>query len=112
MQIVSLKEGCVNTVVCGAGVAREAAQMSRVSCIHVFGDPLRYRDLELKLEVQRFNSAIVLCDAAWVTIPSLSFTCKKSLQHYLVAWPRRNLPRLICPPLPQRKATLVVVVVD
>ncbi|CAL8470852.1 g10394 [Coccomyxa elongata] len=48
------------------GVAREAAQMSRVSCIHVYGDPLKYRDLELKLEVQRFNSAIVLCDAAWV----------------------------------------------
>ncbi|KAK9903985.1 hypothetical protein WJX75_001909 [Coccomyxa subellipsoidea] len=48
------------------GVAREAAQMSRVSCIHVYGDPLKYRDLESKLEVQRFNSAIVLCDAAWV----------------------------------------------
>lgn len=40
--------------------------MSRVSCIHVYGDPLRYRDLESKMEVQRFNSAIVLCDAAWV----------------------------------------------
>ncbi|EIE20310.1 hypothetical protein COCSUDRAFT_67575 [Coccomyxa subellipsoidea C-169] len=48
------------------GVAWEAAQMSRASVIHVYGDPLKYRDLESKLEVQRFNSAIVLCDAAWV----------------------------------------------
>ncbi len=40
--------------------------MSRASVIHVYGDPLKYRDLESKLEVQRFNSAIVLCDAAWV----------------------------------------------
>ncbi len=69
-QIVNLIKGCVNAEVCGAGVAREAAQMSRVSCIHVYGDPLKYRDLDLKLEVQRFNSAIVLCDAAWVTLPS------------------------------------------
>ena len=34
--------------------------------LHVWGDPLKYRDLETKLAVERFNCAIVLCDAAWV----------------------------------------------
>ena len=34
--------------------------------MHVYGDPLKYRDLESKISVERFNSAIILCDAAWV----------------------------------------------
>lgn len=34
--------------------------------MHVYGDPLKYRDLESKIAVEKFNSAIILCDAAWV----------------------------------------------
>ncbi len=48
------------------GVAREAAALRKLSMLHVWGDPLKYRDLETKLAVERFNCAIVLCDAAWV----------------------------------------------
>ena len=34
--------------------------------MHVFGDPLKYRDLKDRIAVEKFNSAIILCDAAWV----------------------------------------------
>ena len=34
--------------------------------MHVYGDPLKYRDLEDRIAVEKFNSAIILCDAAWV----------------------------------------------
>ena len=49
-----------------AGLARETANLERLSMMHVYGDPLKYRDLESKISVERFNSAIILCDAAWV----------------------------------------------
>ncbi|CAK0782676.1 hypothetical protein CVIRNUC_005871 [Coccomyxa viridis] len=48
------------------GLARETANLERLSMMHVYGDPLKYRDLESKISVERFNSAIILCDAAWV----------------------------------------------
>ncbi len=34
--------------------------------MHVYGDPLKYRDLKDRIAVEKFNSAIILCDAAWV----------------------------------------------
>lgn len=40
--------------------------MQKLSMMHVYGDPLKYRDLESKIAVEKFNSAIILCDAAWV----------------------------------------------
>ena len=48
------------------GLAREAAALTKLSLLHVWGDPLKYRDLEAKVNVERFNCAIVLCDGAWV----------------------------------------------
>ena len=47
--------------------------------MHVYGDPLKYRDLESKIAVEKFNSAIILCDAAWVDpdqVDPLSPTCE------------------------------------
>ena len=49
-----------------AGLARETADLQKLSMMHVYGDPLKYRDLESKIAVEKFNSAIILCDAAWV----------------------------------------------
>lgn len=49
-----------------AGLARETANLQKLSMMHVYGDPLKYRDLESKIAVEKFNSAIILCDAAWV----------------------------------------------
>jgi hypothetical protein len=51
---------------CFAGLAREAAALQKLSMLHVYGDPLKYRDLETKIEVERYNTAIVLCDLSWV----------------------------------------------
>ena len=48
------------------GLAREAAALTKLSLLHVWGDPLKYRDLEAKVSVEHFNTAIVLCDGAWV----------------------------------------------
>lgn len=48
------------------GLARETAGLQKLSMMHVYGDPLKYRDLESKIAVEKFNSAIILCDAAWV----------------------------------------------
>ena len=48
------------------GLAREAAALTKLSLLHVWGDPLKYRDLEAKVSVEQFNTAIVLCDGAWV----------------------------------------------
>ena len=48
------------------GLARETADLKKLSMMHVYGDPLKYRDLKDRIAVEKFNSAIILCDAAWV----------------------------------------------
>lgn len=55
------------------GLAREAAALTKLSLLHVWGDPLKYRDLEAKIAVERFNCAIVLCDGAWVDPDQVGF---------------------------------------
>lgn len=71
--------------VCGddAGVAREAAALKRLSLLHVYGDPLKYRDLETKIEVERYNTAIVLCDLAWVDPDQVMFPCPRCRAHHV-----------------------------
>lgn len=85
--------------------------------MHVYGDPLKYRDLESKIEVQRFNSAIVLCDAAWVDpdqnaangialrtkddmlrLDAMIMSVQLSIRKLLVR-PRCSLPRFTAPNL-------------
>ena len=52
--------------VSSAGLARETANLQKLSMMHVYGDPLKHRDLKDRIAVEKFNSAIILCDAAWV----------------------------------------------